>query len=60
MMMLMMMLMKMQKMVEDFLSLSKVLVGHQCVTPYMHVLAYHVPDQIRLHGSIRQFSGQGK
>ncbi len=35
--------------------------GHQksCVTPYMHVFAYHVPDQIREHGSIRQFSGQG-
>ncbi len=25
----------------------------------MHVFAYHVPDQIREHGSIRQFSGQG-
>ena len=25
----------------------------------MHVLAYHVSDQIRQHGNIRQFSGQG-
>ena len=25
----------------------------------MHVLAYHVPDQIRENGNIRQFSGQG-
>ncbi len=34
--------------------------GHHksCVTPYMHVFAYHVPDQIREHGNIRQF-GQG-
>ena len=35
--------------------------GHanQQVTPYMHVFAYHVPDQIRENGNIRQFSGQG-
>ncbi len=25
----------------------------------MHVFAYYVPDQIREHGNIRQFSGQG-
>ncbi len=50
-----------KKWVEDFVSLNKLLDGHQRknVTPYMHILAYHVPDQIRLHGSIRNFSGQG-
>ena len=25
----------------------------------MHVFAYHVPDQIREYGNVRQFSGQG-
>ena len=42
--------------------MSNVLEGHQkcCVTPYMHVFAYHVPDTIRRYGSVRQFSGQGE
>ena len=44
-----------------FCFISHVFEGHHksCVTPYMHVFAYHVPDQIREHGNIRQFSGQG-
>ena len=44
----------------DLLALSNEVAGHQkeSVTPYMHVFMYHVPDQIRRHGSIRQFSGQ--
>ena len=48
--------------INDFVALSSSMEGHQksCVTPYMHVLAYHVPDMIRKHGSIRRFSGQGK
>ena len=29
------------------------------VTPYMHILACHVPTQMRLYGSIKVFSGQG-
>ena len=29
------------------------------MTPYMNVFAYHVPDQIREYGNVRQFSGQG-
>ena len=47
--------------IKDFLSLATTLEGHQksSVTPYMHVFAYHVPDQIRRHGNIRRFSGQG-
>jgi len=32
----------------------------QYVTPYMHVLAYHVPHLIRHHGNIKQFSCQDK
>jgi len=29
------------------------------ITPYMHNMIYHVPNTLRLHGSIRIFSGQG-
>ena len=29
------------------------------VTPYMHVLAYHIPYFIKKYGSIKQFSCQG-
>ena len=28
------------------------------VTPYMHCMVYHIPEQIRQHGSILKFSGQ--
>lgn len=28
------------------------------ITPYMHVLIFHVPTMIRMHGS-KKFSGQG-
>ena len=47
--------------IQDFLSFTTTLKGHQksSVTPYMHVFAYHVPDQIRRHGNIRRFSGSG-
>eukprot|EP00731_Ephydatia_muelleri_P031016 Em0022g530a len=35
--------------------------GHQkkFVTPYFHVMVYHVPDAIRQYGNIKQFSCQG-
>ena len=29
------------------------------VTPYMHILLYHVPSIIELHSNLRMFSGQG-
>ena len=29
------------------------------ITPYMHALVFHVPTMIKMHGSLRQFSGQG-
>lgn len=50
-----------QQWINDFVSFSHLIDGHQreCVTPYMHVLAYHVPEQVRVYGSIRRFSGQG-
>ena len=30
------------------------------VTPYIHAMVYHVPNIIRQHGSMKQFSCQGK
>ena len=30
------------------------------VTPYMHIMVFHVPDMIERHGNIKMFSGQGK
>ena len=46
--------------IKHFLSLTT-MEGHQkgCVTPYMHVLAFHAPEQVQRHGNIRKFSGQG-
>ena len=29
-------------------------------TPYMHIMAYHVPRLMMLHKGITKFSGQGK
>ena len=29
------------------------------VTPYTHILVYHVPDMMQSYGSIKYFSGQG-
>ena len=36
--------------------------GHQRmhVTPYMHILVYHVPGMLRRYDNLRQFSDQGK
>ena len=30
------------------------------VTPYMHIMVFHVPKMLRHFGNIKQFSGQGK
>lgn len=48
--------------IETFLSMSPVVQGYQRrnITPYMHILAYHVPEMVRNNGNIKQFSGQGK
>ena len=47
--------------VRDFLQLGTQLQGYQKkhVTPYMHVLVYHIPGMLRRFGNIKQFSGQG-
>ena len=47
--------------IKSFVSLATVTQGYQKskVTPYMHVLATHVPDMIRQHRNIKQFSCQG-
>ena len=29
------------------------------ITPYMHILVFHVPTMMRLHGFLEKFSGQG-
>ena len=31
----------------------------QPITPYIHILLYHLPTLLSTHGSIKQFSGQG-
>lgn len=48
--------------IETFLSMSSVVQGYQRrnITPYMHILAYHVPEMVRNNGNIKQFSRQGK
>ena len=30
------------------------------ITPYMHILVFHIPLMMQDHGNIKQFSGQGK
>lgn len=30
-----------------------------CVTPYMHIIPYHVPFFIEKHGCFKKYSGQG-
>jgi len=29
------------------------------ITPYMHILVFHVPTMMRIHGSLKNFSGRG-
>ena len=29
------------------------------ITPYVHNMIYHVPQMMKKHGSLREFSGQG-
>ena len=44
-----------------FYSLGRHYVGYykKDVTPYMHILVYHVPEMIDHYGNIKKFSGQG-
>jgi len=32
---------------------------HETTTPYMYAFVFHVPTVIKMHGSLKQFSGQG-
>ena len=36
--------------------------GYQCkhVTPYKHIMVFHMPKMLRVFSNIKQFSGQGK
>ena len=44
-----------------FMSLGSKCEGFQKkrVTPYMHLMVYHIPVMIKEYGNIKQFSGQG-
>ncbi|XP_065903646.1 uncharacterized protein [Dysidea avara] len=46
--------------VDDYTDLRDVHCSYrpQYVTPYMHILTYHVPHLIRMYGNIKQFSCQ--
>ena len=50
-----------RKWVLDFRSLSEHLEGYdsKSITPYIHVMVYHVPKMLKTYGSIKQFTGQG-
>lgn len=43
------------------LDLGRSLEGYdsKCITPYMHILVYHVPQLMKMYGGIKQFTGQG-
>ena len=30
------------------------------ITPYMHVMTYHMPIFMQKHGGVKKFTGQGK
>ena len=30
------------------------------ITPFIHMLVFHVPNMSKIHGSLKNFSGQGK
>ena len=50
-----------RKWVLDFRSLSEHLEGYDSnsITPYIHVMVYHVQKMLKTYGSIKQFTGQG-
>ncbi|KAL5469472.1 hypothetical protein EMCRGX_G030729 [Ephydatia muelleri] len=50
---------KAKRWINSFLSIPAEGYQKARVTPYMHCLAYHIPDQIRRYGNLRMFSGQG-
>lgn len=50
-----------KKWINEFLDLGRSLEGYdsKCITPYMHILVYHVPQLMKMYGGIKQFTGQG-
>lgn len=51
-----------KKWIADFIALSRFVDGYQQnnITPYMHLMAAHIPEMITLHGNMKQFSCQGE
>ena len=47
--------------IELYCSLRGVRPGYsrQKVTPYMHLIPYHIPHFVKLHGCVKKFTGQG-
>ena len=48
-----------QKWVAQFRALSRHLEGYDSITPYIHIMLYHVPRLLKQHGTLKSFSGQG-
>ena len=46
-----------KKCIVDFIALSRVVEGYQRnnITPYMHLMAAHIPEMITLHGNMKFF-----
>jgi len=46
--------------VNKFLALGDQCEGFQrrSITPYIHIMVYHVPSMLRRFGNLKQFSGQ--
>ena len=51
-----------KKWIADFVAFSGMSQGYQRsnVTPYMHLMAIHIPEIVALHGNVKQFSCQGE
>ncbi len=43
----------------DYQSVGQKRLGYETVTPYMHILAYHIPYFTSIHGTLAKLSGQG-
>ncbi len=50
-----------KKWIEDFIAIGNKREGYSRsdVTPYVHIMAYHLPYLMRLHAGIKAFTGQG-
>lgn len=50
-----------KKWIDTFAELGHKRTGYarERVTCYMHAAAYHIPQMVKLHKNIKQFSGQG-